>query len=54
MHVLLFCDTVFWMPLLSLSKEKSIIRLMRVPDQNGVCQAWYIVEIHHAGWNPSN
>ena len=27
--------------------------ISRVPDQNGVCQAWYIVEIHHSGWKPS-
>ena len=25
----------------------------RVPDQNGVSQAWYIVEIHHSGREPS-
>ena len=25
----------------------------RVPDQNGVSQAWYIVEIHHSGQEPS-
>ena len=25
----------------------------RVPDQNGVSQAWYIVQIHHSGWKPS-
>ena len=24
----------------------------RVPDQNGVSQAWYIVEMHHSGWEP--
>ena len=24
----------------------------RVPDQNGVSQAWYIVENHHSGWKP--
>ena len=24
-----------------------------VPDQNGVSQAWYIVEIHHSGRKPS-
>ena len=27
--------------------------ISRVPDQNGVSQAWYIVEIHHSGWKPS-
>ena len=25
------------------------IYILRVPDQNGVSQAWYIVEIHHSG-----
>ena len=25
----------------------------RVPSQNGVSQAWYIVEIHHSGRKPS-
>ena len=25
----------------------------RVPDQNGVSQAWFIVEIHHSGQKPS-
>ena len=25
----------------------------RVPNQNGVSQAWYIVEIHHSGREPS-
>ena len=24
-----------------------------VPDQSGVCQAWYILEIHHSGREPS-
>ena len=27
--------------------------LSRVPDQNGVARAWYIVEIHHSGQEPS-
>ena len=27
--------------------------ITRVPDQNGVSQAWYIVEIHHSGREPS-
>ena len=27
--------------------------ISRVPDQNGVSQAWYLVEIHHSGWKPS-
>ena len=27
---------------------------VRVSDQNGVSQAWYIVEIHHSGRKPSN
>ena len=26
--------------------------ILRVSDQNGVFQAWYIVEIHHSGWKP--
>ena len=26
---------------------------LRVPDQNGVSQAWYTVEIHHSGRKPS-
>ena len=26
---------------------------LRVPDQNGVSQAWYTAEIHHSGWQPS-
>ena len=27
--------------------------ISKVPDQNGVSQAWYIVEIHHSGQEPS-
>ena len=27
--------------------------ISRVPDQNGVSQAWHIVEIHYSGWKPS-
>ena len=27
--------------------------ISRVPDQNGVSQAWYIVEIRHSGRKPS-
>ena len=23
--------------------------ILRLPNQNSVCQAWYIVEIHHSG-----
>ena len=26
--------------------------ISRVPDRNGVSQAWYIAEIHHSGQNP--
>ena len=26
--------------------------ISRVPDRNGVSQAWYIVEMHHSGWKP--
>ena len=26
--------------------------ISRVPDQNGVSQARYIVEIYHSGWEP--
>ena len=26
--------------------------MSRVPDQNGVSQAWYIVQIHPSGWKP--
>ena len=29
------------------------VHISRVPDQNGVSQAWYIVEIHHSGREPS-
>ena len=29
------------------------ISISRVPNQNGVSQAWYIVEIHHSGREPS-
>ena len=31
-----------------------IIIISRIPDQNGVSQAWYIVEIHHSGREASN
>ena len=31
---------------------QKITSILRVPDQNGVSQAWYIVEIHHSGWEP--
>ena len=27
--------------------------ISRVPEQNGVSQAWYIVKIYHSGWKPS-
>ena len=27
--------------------------ISRVPDQNGVSQEWYIVEIFHSGWKSS-
>ena len=30
-----------------------VFRISRVPDQNGVSQAWYIVEIYHSGRKPS-
>ena len=30
-----------------------VFYISRVPDQNGVSQAWYIVEIHHSGRKPS-
>ena len=30
-----------------------VINISRVPDQNGVSEAWYIVEIHHSGREPS-
>ena len=32
----------------------SISNIPRVPNQNGVSQAWYIAEIHHSGREPSN
>ena len=32
---------------------KTVKKKSRVPDQNGVSQAWYIVEIHHSGRKPS-
>ena len=32
---------------------KTHILISWVPDQNGVSQAWYIVEIHHSGPEPS-
>ena len=28
-------------------------KILRVPNQNGVSQAWYILEIYHSGWKPS-
>ena len=27
--------------------------ISRVPNQNGVSQVWYIVEVHHSGRKPS-
>ena len=27
--------------------------ISRVPDQNGVSQAWYVAELHHSGQKPS-
>ena len=33
--------------------KKKYQLISRVPDQDGVSQAWYIVEIHHSGWEPS-
>ena len=33
--------------------EWRISTISRVPDQNGVSQAWYIVEIYHSGLKPS-
>ena len=35
------------------SHVKATINISRVPDQNGVPQAWFIVEIHHSGRKPS-
>ena len=38
------------------NKQKNIhpkTLILRVPDQNGVSQAWYTVEKHHSGWEPS-
>ena len=29
-----------------------MFNISRVPDQNGVSQAWYIAEIHHSGRKP--
>ena len=29
------------------------MHISRVPDQNGTSQAWYIVEMHHSGREPS-
>ena len=31
----------------------SVRYISRVPNQNGVSQAWYLVEIHHSGRKPS-
>ena len=39
--------------LVSPNFQKQKEQKARVPDQNGVSQAWYIVEIHHSGWEPS-
>ena len=33
--------------------ENFMISISRVPDQKGASQAWYIVEIHHSGREPS-
>ena len=32
----------------------TVVLISRVPNQNGVSQAWYIVEIHHSGREPSD
>ena len=29
------------------------VYILRVSDQNGVSQAWYVAEIHHSGREPS-
>ena len=37
----------------SMMSNVNLYSISRVPDQNGVSQIWYIVEIHHSGWKPS-
>ena len=34
-------------------QSSRVMHISRVPDQNGVSQAWYIVEIHHSSQTPS-
>ena len=34
-------------------RAKPVGFISRVPNQNGVSQAWYIVKIHHSGQEPS-
>ena len=35
------------------NNDYDVMMISRVPDQKGVSQAWYIVEIHHCGRKPS-
>ena len=45
---------LIWVSELSLNSHQNGAGLiLRSPDQNGVSQAWYVVEIHHSGRKPS-
>ena len=39
--------------MMRVQRPASLYNISRVPGQNGVSRAWYIVEIHHSGWKPS-
>ena len=54
----LFLENLLTQQLISVFKKWTLVKInssdiSRVPDQNGVSQARYIVEIHHSGWEPS-
>ena len=43
----------FWWDCVFCANLHDWVCFSRVPAQNGVSQAWYIVEIHHSGGKPS-
>ena len=46
-------EFLFAQKLMCSSLEAKPRKIMRVPSQNGVSQAWHTVEIHHSGREPS-
>ena len=45
-------DVPFWAGTLNFFLWVQVSNISRVPDQNGVSQAWFIVQIQHSGRKP--